>query len=159
MLFRQWNVFCTFTLPVPVAARSKAYVCGHARAEIVGSNATGGMNVCLSVVSVVCCQVELSCDELITCPGESHWLWCVVVCDLETSWTRRIWPIRGLSRQKNQKTYFIGRRNIAKNPRPSNQCPGVFPRMRSFKTPKPEGVMDFTVWEERVCNESFPLLV
>ena len=25
------------------------------------------------------------CDELITRPEESHQLWCVVVCDLETS--------------------------------------------------------------------------
>ena len=24
-------------------------------------------------------------DELITCPEESYQLWCVVVCDLETS--------------------------------------------------------------------------
>ena len=46
------------TLPVPVTARSKAYVCGCSRAEIAGSNPTGGMDV--SVVSVVCCQVEVS---------------------------------------------------------------------------------------------------
>ena len=25
------------------------------------------------------------CDELITCPEKSYRLWCVVVCDLETS--------------------------------------------------------------------------
>ena len=34
-------------VPVPVAARSKAYVCGRSLAEIVGSNPTGGMDVCL----------------------------------------------------------------------------------------------------------------
>ena len=33
----------------------------------------------MSVVSVVCC------DELITRPEESYLLWCVFVCDLETS--------------------------------------------------------------------------
>ena len=33
--------------PVPVAAQSKAYVYGHSPAEIVGSNPTGGMDVCL----------------------------------------------------------------------------------------------------------------
>ena len=38
----------------------------------------------------VCCKCcVLSgrglCDELITCPEESYRLWCVVVCDLETS--------------------------------------------------------------------------
>jgi hypothetical protein len=45
--------------PVPVVARSKAQVCGRSPAEIVGSNSTGGHR-CLSVVSVVCCQVEVS---------------------------------------------------------------------------------------------------
>jgi len=34
-------------VPVPVAARSKAWVCGRLPAEIVGSNPTGGMDVCL----------------------------------------------------------------------------------------------------------------
>ena len=33
-------------MPVPVAARSKVYVCGRSPAEIVGSNPTGGMDVC-----------------------------------------------------------------------------------------------------------------
>ena len=45
-------------MPVPVAARSKAWVYGRSPAEIVGSNPTGGMDVGLSVLSVVCCQVE-----------------------------------------------------------------------------------------------------
>jgi len=31
--------------PVPVAARSKAWVCGRSPAEIVGSNPTGGIDV------------------------------------------------------------------------------------------------------------------
>jgi len=35
------------------------------------------------------------CDELITRPEESYRLWCVVVCDLETSWMRRPWPTEG----------------------------------------------------------------
>ena len=34
-------------VPVPVAARSKAEVCGRSPSEIVGSNPTGGMDVCL----------------------------------------------------------------------------------------------------------------
>jgi len=34
-------------MPVPVAARSKAYVCGGSPAEIAGSNPTVGMDVCL----------------------------------------------------------------------------------------------------------------
>ena len=47
------------SVPVPVTARTKAWVCGRSHAEIVGSNHNGG-NVCLSVVSVVCYQVEVS---------------------------------------------------------------------------------------------------
>ena len=39
-------------LPVPVAARSKASVCGCSAAEIVGSNPTGGVEVC--VLRVLC---------------------------------------------------------------------------------------------------------
>jgi hypothetical protein len=42
-----------------MAARSKAWVCGRSSAGIVGSNPTGAMDG-LSVVSVVCCQVEVS---------------------------------------------------------------------------------------------------
>jgi hypothetical protein len=55
---------------------------GRSPAEIVGSNPTGGMGGCCE------CFVFSGrglCDELITCPGESYRLWCVVVCDLETS--------------------------------------------------------------------------
>jgi hypothetical protein len=39
----------------------------------------------------MCCQVEV-----ITRPEEAYWLWCVVVCVLETSWIRRPWPTGGL---------------------------------------------------------------
>jgi len=34
-------------LPIPVAERSKAWVCGRSLAGIVGSNTAGGMDVCL----------------------------------------------------------------------------------------------------------------
>ena len=44
--------------PIPVAARSRGSVCGRSPAEIVGSNPTGV--AWMSVVSVVCCQVEVS---------------------------------------------------------------------------------------------------
>ena len=45
----------------------------------------------------VCCECcVLSgrglCDELVTRPEESYRMWCVVVCDLESSRTRRPWP-------------------------------------------------------------------
>ena len=42
-----------------MAARSKASVCGRSLAGIVGSNPAVCMDV-LSLVSVVCCQVEVS---------------------------------------------------------------------------------------------------
>jgi len=45
-------------LPVPVAARFTISVDGHSLAGIVGSNATGDMDV--SLLSEVCCEVELS---------------------------------------------------------------------------------------------------
>jgi len=47
----------------------------------------------------VCCVLSGRglCDELITRPEESYRLWCVVVCDLETSRTRRPWPALGRS--------------------------------------------------------------
>jgi hypothetical protein len=42
-----------------VAARSKTWVCGRSLVGIVGSNPTGVYGS-LSLVSVVCCQVEVS---------------------------------------------------------------------------------------------------
>ena len=46
-------------MPIQLAALSKAWVRGSSPAKIVGSNPAGGYG-CLSVVSVVCCQVEVS---------------------------------------------------------------------------------------------------
>jgi hypothetical protein len=51
---------------------------------------------CLSVVSVVCLSGRGLCDGLITRPEESYRLWCVTVCDLETSRLRRLKPASGL---------------------------------------------------------------
>ena len=56
----------------------------------------------------VCCECcVLSgrglCDELITRPEESYRLWCVVVCDLETSRIRRPWPALGRSATERKK--------------------------------------------------------
>ena len=70
-------------LTLPVAARSKAWVCGRSPAEIVGSNPTGGMDVCRCECCVLL-GIGLY-DELITLPGEAYRLGRVVVCDLETS--------------------------------------------------------------------------
>jgi len=40
-------MFLSITVPIPVAVLSKEQVCGRLLAEIVGSNPTGGMDVCL----------------------------------------------------------------------------------------------------------------
>jgi hypothetical protein len=45
-------------MPIPVAAQSKARVCGRSLASTAGSNPATGMDV--SLVRVVCCQVEVS---------------------------------------------------------------------------------------------------
>jgi hypothetical protein len=47
----------TVRQPNPVAARSKGWVCYRSLAGIVGSNPTKGLDV--SLVSVVCCQVDV----------------------------------------------------------------------------------------------------
>jgi len=60
----------------------------------MGSNPTGGMDVCCE-----CCVLSGRglCDELITRPEESYRLWCVVLCDLETSRMRKPRPPLGRS--------------------------------------------------------------
>jgi len=40
--------------------------------------------------------------ELITRPEKSYRLWCVVVCDLETSWMMRPWPTWGCCAKDKQ---------------------------------------------------------
>jgi hypothetical protein len=79
-------------MPVPVAARSKAYVYGRSLAEIVGSNPTGGIDICCECFVL---SGRSLCDELIARPEGSYRLWCVVVGDLETSVMRRPWPSGG----------------------------------------------------------------
>jgi len=63
------------------------------------------------VVSVVCCQVEVFATNwsLVQRSPTVSYPWCVVVCDLETSWMRRPWPTGGLLRQKqtNKQITFV----------------------------------------------------
>ena len=56
----------------------------------------------------VCCECCLLsgrglCDELITRPGESYWLWCVVVCDLENLKNEEAMTRVGLQRHRKKK--------------------------------------------------------
>jgi len=109
--YKQIFVEHTVILPVPVAARSKVLVCSRSPAGIwVWIPPGAWMSVCCE-----CCVLSdrRLCDELITRPEESYRLWCVVVCDLETSWMRRPWPTGGLSRQKQTKSVRLARDQAA----------------------------------------------
>ena len=57
----------------------------------------GGMDVCLLWVLL---SGRGPCDELAPRPGKSYWLWCVVVCNFETSWMR----------SQNKAGWTVGRR-------------------------------------------------
>jgi hypothetical protein len=78
-------------VPIPVTTQSKAWVCGRSLAGIAGSNPAGGM----SLVSVECCQVEVSATgrsllrRSLTKCGVSE-------CDRETSIKRRLWPTKAV---------------------------------------------------------------
>ena len=80
-------------MPIPVAERSKAWVCGQSLAGIAGSNPTRAWK------SVSCDSCVLSgrdlCDGPITHPEESYPLWYVLVYDLESLKIRRSWPALG----------------------------------------------------------------
>ena len=82
MFFERLFVWCKGRKTVLVAARRKTYVCCCSSAEITDSNPTGGMGVYCE-----CCVLSGRglCDELITRPEDFYRLWCVVVCDIETS--------------------------------------------------------------------------
>jgi hypothetical protein len=65
-------------LTIPVAARSKAKVCGCIAAGIADSNLVEGMDVCLlSLYAVLSCVGRGLCAGLVTRPEESY---CVSVC-------------------------------------------------------------------------------
>ena len=61
---------------------------------------------CLSVMIFCVLSGRGLCDGLIARPEESYRLWCVVVCDLETSRMRRPWPALGRSATKKN-THFV----------------------------------------------------
>ena len=63
--------------PIPVAARSKTWVCGRSLARIAGSNTAGSMEV----FCCECCVLSGRgfCVRLITRPEDSYRMWCVWV--------------------------------------------------------------------------------
>ena len=52
------------------------------------------------------------CDELIIRPEKSYRLWCVVVCDQETSRMRRPWPALGRSATGKKKDETVLNNNL-----------------------------------------------
>jgi hypothetical protein len=60
----------------------------------------------------VCCECRVLsvrglCDEPITRPEESYRLWCVILCDLETSRMWRSWPTLGRSDTAKKAGYTV----------------------------------------------------
>jgi len=60
---------------IPVAARSKAWVCGRSLAGIAGLNLSGGLGW-LSLLSVGILSGRGLCDGPITRPEDSYRMWC-----------------------------------------------------------------------------------
>jgi hypothetical protein len=83
-------------MPVPVAARSKAWVCGRLVAGIAGSNVAESMDVCLLCLYIVLsCVGGGLCDWLITRPEESYRVSnCVWLRNLNTEEGKaQIWAV------------------------------------------------------------------
>ena len=75
--------------PVQMAARPKAWVCGHSPAGISGSNLPGGG---MDVTCFICCQVSASGWSLV----QRSLTECgVSECDHESLTMRRPWPTEG----------------------------------------------------------------
>ena len=89
------NIKCRFQWPRGLRRRSAA---ARLLKLWVRIPQVAWMSICCE-----CCVLSSKdlCDETITRPEESYRTWCVVVCDLETSWMRRPWPTGGC-RVKNQ---------------------------------------------------------
>jgi hypothetical protein len=66
---------------------------------------TPGTLMCLSCECCVFSRRGL-CDDLITPPEGSYRLWCVVVCDLETSRIRRPWTTWGHNTTGKENQHF-----------------------------------------------------
>jgi len=47
------------------------------------------------------------CDGVITRPEESYRLWYVGLCDVETSWMRRLWPLGAVVPNKQNRSYNL----------------------------------------------------
>jgi len=79
------------------------------------------MSVCFE-----CCVLSGRglCDGLITRLKESYRLWCVVVCDLETSRMRRPWPTGGCCAKKKKKINVTESFYVINPLTPNDSCGG-----------------------------------
>jgi len=77
----------TWTIMIPVASRSKAWICDRSPAGTAGSNPAGGMDICLLWVLWVFRQRGIRVGT-ITRPEESYRGWCV-------QWVWSWSPVRG----------------------------------------------------------------
>ena len=103
---RQWiEETKRLAVPVPVAARSLRR--GSTTARLLRL----WVRIPPEAWAFVCCECcvlsgRALCDGPITRPEESYRLWCVVVCDLGTSWMRMPWPTGGCH-IKNKQTKLL----------------------------------------------------
>jgi hypothetical protein len=96
------------TLPIPVAARSKAWVCGRACWDCEFESRRG--HGCLSFVSVLCCQIDSASDWPLVQKSPTK---CgVSECDCEASIMRRPWPTRGCCVIEKKKRNYNKRGNV-----------------------------------------------
>ena len=91
MLFIQDTYFSTVTghFSIPLYRRSQ-WPRGLRRRSVAAHLLRLWVRIPPGAWMLVCCECRVLsgrglCDELITRPEESYRLWCVVVCDLETS--------------------------------------------------------------------------
>ena len=102
LIFNLCFIICTYTTRRSQQSRGLRRRSAAARLLILWVRIPPGawMSVCCE-----CCVLSGRglCDELIIRPEESYRLWCVVVCDLETSWMRRPRPTGGCRAKNKQK--------------------------------------------------------
>jgi hypothetical protein len=101
------SVYLLLLQSVPGTARLKPWFCDHSHPEIEVSNPTGDMDV--SDTTIVCCQVQISWDELINCPVYSYRIWCVV-CDV-VSLRIMSWPTGGSCKQNRISAHDVQKQN------------------------------------------------
>jgi hypothetical protein len=87
------SAFKWLITPIPVAAWFKARVCGRSVFGIAGPNPAKRRG-CLSLTSVVCCQIQVSVSGL-SLVQRSRTECGVSERDREASIKRRPWPIKG----------------------------------------------------------------